>query len=62
MILSAEELVELTQRHKPAYQARVLDHMGIPYRKRPDRSLVVLRIHVETVSPKESHRPRLRIA
>lgn len=49
IVLTEEELVELTQKERPSAQARVLDFMGIRYRPRPDGSLAVMRIHVETV-------------
>jgi hypothetical protein len=62
VILSPPELEQLTQRRKQSYQARVLDFMGIPYRRRPDGSLVVLRIHVEGVQDKRPARePALRL-
>lgn len=48
IVLSEMELVELTKKERPSAQARVLDFMGIRYRPRPDGSLAVLRIHVET--------------
>jgi hypothetical protein len=48
MLLTDAELVELTRRRKPGWQARALHRMGIPYRRRPDGTLAVLRIHVET--------------
>jgi hypothetical protein len=48
IVLSEDEVVELTGKRRASAQARVLDFMGIPYRPRPDGSLVVLRIHVET--------------
>lgn len=62
MILTPDEVTALTQRDRPSWQARQLDHLGIPYKRRTDGSLVVLRIHVEqtqAISPRE---PRLRMA
>jgi hypothetical protein len=41
MILKTCELIELTRRVKWYAQARELDAMGIPYRRRSDGSLVV---------------------
>jgi hypothetical protein len=41
--LSETELVDLTHRKKPGMQARALQDMGIPYYKRPDGTIVVLR-------------------
>lgn len=49
ILLTEQELIELTKKERPSAQARALDFMGIRYRARPDGSLVVLRIHVETV-------------
>jgi hypothetical protein len=49
IVLSDQELIELTNKERPSAQARVLDFMGIRYRPRPDGSLAVLRIHVEMV-------------
>lgn len=43
MFLTDAELIELTHRQYAAWQARALDAMKIPYRKRPDGTLVVLR-------------------
>jgi hypothetical protein len=53
LVLTVEELRELTDRVRPTAQAQVLDAMKIPYRwrpkgKNPRGSLAVLRIHVET--------------
>jgi hypothetical protein len=48
IVLTEQELIELTKKERPSAQARVLDFMGIRYKPRPDRSLAVLRIHVET--------------
>lgn len=41
MILSPDELVTLTARQRKSAQARVLAAIGVPYRRRPDGSLVV---------------------
>ena len=61
MILTPEEVRELTSRTRPAWQARVLDHLAIPYRRRPDGSLVVLRVHVECLpATGRGHEPQLR--
>lgn len=42
MILTPEELQTLTQRTKPAWQRRELEHLRIPYRARSNGSLIVL--------------------
>lgn len=43
LCLTAEELTELTGRRRPSAQRRVLRHMAIDHRQRPDGSVVVLR-------------------
>jgi len=45
--LTDAELIELTRRRRPRWQAKQLDHMDIPYRERSDGTLAVLRIHAE---------------
>jgi hypothetical protein len=49
VILTEAQLLELTRKRRPSAQARVLGHAGIPFRARPDGSLIVLMIHVETI-------------
>ena len=39
--LTDAELVDATHRHQPHAQARALSRMGVPYRKRPDGTLLV---------------------
>lgn len=41
MILTPEQLVELTRAKRSDAQRRELDHLGIPYRVRRDGSVVV---------------------
>lgn len=50
MFLTPEEIEDMTGKERPSAQARELDRMEppVPYRKRSNGSLVVLRIHVET--------------
>ena len=59
VFLTDQEIVDLTHRTKPAWQARALDSMGIRYIRRPDGTLVVLR---QDVGQREDQRrqPRLR--
>ena len=45
--LTPEQLEAYTERKRPTAQARVLDAIGVPYKVRPDGSLIVLRIHVQ---------------
>jgi hypothetical protein len=47
IFLTREEVAQLTNRLRPAAQARVLRFMGVEHRIRPDRSLAVMRAHVE---------------
>lgn len=62
IVLSPEELIELTKKERPSAQARVLEHLGIPLRARPDGTLVVLRVHVEATQDSRPRRePRLRL-
>lgn len=49
MLLTRNELRELTGRIQSDAQARELDALCIPYRRRRDGSLVVMRVCVETV-------------
>lgn len=49
LILSVEELRALTGRIQSDAQARELDLIGIPYKRRSNKSLVVMRIAVESV-------------
>lgn len=39
--LSDEELADATRRKRPSAQARVLARWGVPYRPRPDGTLLV---------------------
>lgn len=45
--LSDDELIEITRRKMHTAQARVLAGMGVPYRVRPDGSLLVGRAALE---------------
>ena len=40
-LLSAEQVQQLTGYKKASYQRRALEHMGIPYLRRPDGAPVV---------------------
>ncbi len=64
MFLTPDELKQLTERERPSWQARQLAHLGIPFRRRSDGTLIVLREDVrmelgKTVSKRE---PQLRTA
>lgn len=47
MFLSHDELIELTGKSQRAAQVRVLLHMGIEHRCRPDGSVAVLKSHID---------------
>ena len=49
MLLTTQEVRELTGLQRPSAQARALQGMGIECRRRPDGSVVVLRAVVEAV-------------
>jgi hypothetical protein len=65
MILSPQQLEELTQKKTPGRQRRVLKHINVPFRVRPDGTLIVLVSHVHAAYD-DSHQvqrvPRLRFA
>lgn len=61
MFLTDKELVELTGKVRTKAQIKVLDFMGIPYKTRPDGSIVVLRQYLAP-QEKESPSPRLRLS
>lgn len=47
MLLTTEEVRELTNRVRRHAQAAVLNSLGVEHRIRPDGSIIVLRAHVE---------------
>lgn len=55
MILTQEQVSELTGRRRRDAQAKVLRHMGIEFRRRPDGSLAVSRAHVDAVLGVPAH-------
>jgi hypothetical protein len=66
LVLTQADVADLTGKVKAAAQARELAHMGIPYRRRRNGSIAVLRIHVEVqegaVAPDpRPSRPRVRL-
>jgi hypothetical protein len=62
VFLTADELVALTGKRRPSAQARVLDYLCIPSKRRPDGSLVVLRVHVADAAPTgQRPEPELRL-
>jgi hypothetical protein len=62
MNLTAQELATLTGSHRPSVQQRELTHLGIPFKVRRDKTLVVLRVHVEGLQTQPAQRgPRVRL-
>jgi hypothetical protein len=59
--LNDAELADLTHKAKPSAQARALQAMGIPYTKRPDGTLVVLRRNLDASTEKRQASPALRL-
>lgn len=62
MILSPQELINLTLKERPSAQKRELDFMGIPSKPRKDGSLVVLWDDVRgTQNTHKTREPQLRL-
>jgi hypothetical protein len=61
VILSPQELAAYTGKDKPGWQRRQLDAWGIPYKVRSDKTLAVLRVHVEGLQDPQPRRPTLRL-
>ncbi len=62
LILSAEELYELTGYRRASNQLRVLKEMNIPARRRADNTVTVMRmhcIHPSSVQP-QANTPQLK--
>ena len=51
LVLSPQELIEVTGKVKASAQSRELDAMRIPYKIRRNGSLCVARVHVEGLPP-----------
>lgn len=60
LCLSPKELIELTGKLRSGAQRRVLEGMGVPYRQRPDGTLVVIRTDVLTAPTGREEEPALR--
>lgn len=61
MILTPGEVEALTKKERPGWQARELDHLGIPYRRRSDGSLLVLWDDVRATQDVRPREPTLRL-
>lgn len=66
MILTAQDIEDLTKKKRPSAQARELAHLGIKYRVRTDGTLIVFLDDVRpiyaTATEKKKREPQLRIA
>ena len=64
MILSPQELVELTGKRRPSWQARELEFLHIPYKPRSDGTLIVYRSDAYPVQdkPPAPREPRVRLS
>ncbi|QBP75366.1 DUF4224 domain-containing protein [Herbaspirillum huttiense] len=63
--LTEQEVVAVTGYHRPAYQLARLKEMGIPAHRRPDNTIMVLRVYVttrpEAAAAPEKQEPKLRL-
>ena len=63
--LTEEEIVAITGYHRAAYQLARLKEMGIPAHRRPDNTVVVLRVYATTrpaaEAVPEKQEPQLRL-
>lgn len=57
MILAESEIVEITGKCRWSAQAKELEHMGIPYRRRTDGKVIVFKEEI-TNAKAEKTRPR----
>lgn len=62
IILSYEELVELTGKVRKSAQERVLLALGFKPRKRPDGTIVVLRSDIYAPQKAQPRTPALRLS
>lgn len=61
MILTLAELIELTGKQRAAAQARVLDALAVPYRRRPDGKIIVFRAAINAPPQDRPRSPKLRL-
>lgn len=61
LVLSDEEIHEMTGYARPSNQLKVLASLGIPARRRPDNSILVLRMHcIHPVTVSQTVEPKLK--
>ncbi len=58
LVLSPQEIFELTRRSRASAQVRQLRHLNIPVEKRTDGTLVVLRVHVDSILTAATDTPK----
>lgn len=61
-VLTKDDLAEITGKTKAAWQARELEHLGIPYRRRSNGSLLVFWEDVRGTKGEQPRRPQLRLS
>lgn len=61
IILNAEQLEGLTGRVRPSAQRRILAHLRIPFRVRPDGTPVVFEADLHATPKERSRSPALRL-
>ena len=63
--LSEEEVVAITGYHRPKFQLQRLQEMSIPAHRRPDNTVMVLRVYATTrpaaPAAPEKQEPKLRL-
>jgi len=61
-VLTEEEVKEITGYSRPAFQLKCLKNLGIPARRRPDNSLIVLRMDLRNRAPQQGNNdaPKLK--
>lgn len=63
VILTPDQLADLTGKRRSDAQRRELDYLRVPYKVRRDGSLIVLRRDVEpgaTIAQQQEHEPELQ--
>lgn len=59
IMLTEQEIKDLTGYSRPAYQMKVLKSLGIPVRRRPDDTLIVLRMDCISRTAQPANEPKL---
>lgn len=63
--LTEAEVVAITGYHRPKFQLQRLQEMGIPAHRRPDNTVMVLRVYATTrpaaAAAPEKQEPKLRL-